>query len=263
MSLSIADDQKILLLWFASGLGLIAMLLLAMTRARHLTLAELRRSEIGGSYSIAILMVLPLFVTLLAFFIECNQLMLAKLGLGYATFSAARSAAAWQPIDLYFADSESRLKARCHLAAARTLTPFISGAQPTAPTIIDAMARSRVDQVFDAYQRQRGTAGVSRSYLSQKFFNACAATTIDAVRISKSSASAADRIAVTVTYRAPFLLPGIGRLLGEPVVAATGDAGIDYVRPMTTTVECPIDYSLARGMPTPTYSLGIRYGEPL
>lgn len=260
MNLDFHGMTDVIALWLVSGLTMTVIVGAAGRRLRNRLLHRIRSNEQGGVYAISLVLVLPLFVTLLATFVECSQLLLARLGLGYAAVAAVRSAVVWEPIDKHWPDTEARLRARCQLAAARTLAPFAICADPH-PGVSQQQLPSQ--QFVAAYARTTARRVANPEYLTDKLANAYAALTVHLdSESSESNHSLAFRRA-TVTYDAPFLLPGTGRLLGGiPATTPSENGSVRYIRQMCGMAILPVEQPLAIGSAQRDYSLGIRYGEP-
>lgn len=253
------DIADVGMLWLGCGVGLVWLATIALKRSQGLSLNDLRGSELGGTYSISLLMVLPIFVTLLALFVECNQLMLVKLGCCYASYSAARSAAVWQPIDQKSAPHPNGLEDRCRFAAAKALTPFAFGTKRNRSS--DPLQIKHANLLAETSQWQTGYSRWNLEYLAQKFLNAYAATTADVTSITQGTQEC--RVKVEVWYQAPFIVPGIGRLFAVLGAAQEGDEVGQYVREISSTTEMSIDFPLVNSPQPRVYALGVRYGEPL
>lgn len=262
MLLNLNDMVGVYLVWLLSGCGLAGLVLVAWSRSRRVSVAELRCSEMGGSYSISLLMVLPLFVTLVAFFFECNQLMISNLGLNYAAYSAARSAAVWQPIDEKSSNGTTTLEERCRFAAARVLTPFSASNATMIPAGQSPVQVRRASLIASAYQQATESDDRRAMYIAKKFYRAYSATSAK-VQVAADPTNARSRYAtVSVTYRPPLLLPGMGRFLGERVEDADG-FGSNFVRTMKATYTLPVDAPFVNNRHPQSYSIGIRYGESI
>lgn len=79
-------------------------------RFRWKRLREVHACETGGVQSLAFVLTLPLFIIIAQFIVQVSQLMIGIMGVNYAAYAAARSAAVWVPASISWLD-ENRLGA--------------------------------------------------------------------------------------------------------------------------------------------------------
>jgi hypothetical protein len=63
-------------------------------------LFDLHRCERGGVQSLAFVLVLPIFITIVAFIVQISQLLIGMIVVNHASFAAARAASVWIPAHL-------------------------------------------------------------------------------------------------------------------------------------------------------------------
>lgn len=197
---------------------------------------SLHSAEDGAAYAISLLMALPLYVAMVALVVEVASLTSAGMTLDAAASAAARSAAAWLPLE-----GSAELKHRqIKRAAVLALVPAANAGAAS------SSADAEAEQAFvSAYRRFTPHPLPHDRYLAAKYRAADQATT---VTISPSSPRGGDRVTVRVEFRAPIRVPGFGRWLGD---SGTGDnATRRIMRELSFTLE-----------PTPhkTHPLGITY----
>ena len=192
-------------LWAAGLVGLFIMVR-GMARCRPVRpLRELAGDESGAAYTLGYVITIPIFALLICLVVDMSLILTAKIGTVYAAFAAGRSAAVWVPSGI--GDSAAREKAR--VAAAMAMTSFASGSQAHQPTAGGSPAWS--DAMVTAHQ-QFAADPARDEYLRRKTRYADWATQ---VQITGGDRAGSD-VNVTLDYRAPFHLPGIGLLLGAP-----------------------------------------------
>lgn len=203
-----------------------------------LSLATLPADEDGASYAISLLMALPLYVAMVALVVEVASLTSAGMTLDAAASAAARSAAAWLPLE----GSPERKHQQIKRAAVLALVPAANAGlgETSSGTDVDA------ERAFvSAYRRFTPHPLPHDQYLAAKYRAADQATT---VTITPSAPQGGDRVTVRVEFRAPIRVPGFGRWLGD---SGAGDSATRrIVRELSFTLE-----------PTPrkTHPLGITY----
>jgi Flp pilus assembly protein TadG len=182
------------------------------------SLRRLAIDEHGAAYTISYVMVIPVLMWLFCMIIECAIIFNTKLGTVYAAYAAARTATVWLP-----ATNAENANAKAQLAGVKAMTPFASGMRPgknAAPPSNEAIA------YLNAYH-EYSTKTIKDSYVLQKFNYAQQHVR---VQVEKPSSSV-DNIKVTLTYEYPFIIPGVGRLLGKQ------GEDKNFYYPISTTVE--------------------------
>jgi hypothetical protein len=154
---------------------------------------DLLGDESGAAPAVEFLTTLPAIVLLVAVVVESTLLLMAKGGVGYAAFAAARSASAWTAARPDRADDAARR------AAVQALVPFASGD----PAHLSGGASGR------------GLRYASRTHprfpsdlVAARYTYAERAVTVDVRRVGTGAEA-------TVTYLYPFRVALLGRLFGE------------------------------------------------
>lgn len=88
-------------------------------RFRWRRVKRLHRCQDGGVQSLAFVITLPIFVTIVLFILQVSQLMVGMMVVNYAAFAAARAAIVWLPAQiegelLTEADNQNRLRILSH-----------------------------------------------------------------------------------------------------------------------------------------------------
>ena len=235
-------------LWLASLSGL-ALLAVAAGRLRAARpLRDLPPCQIGAAYTLGYVITLPLFALLVCLVVDMSLILTAKVGTVYAAFAAGRSAVVWMPSGA--GPQAARNKART--AAAMAMTPFASGARAHQPTSGSAAS---FGPALVAAHRTFAAKPAGDDYLLRKARYAQWAT-----EVQLAGGDRADRdLTVTIDYRAPFHLPGIGLLLGAKA-SAGGPRTWNIRTVVTLESHAPIGPNGDRTTPVdPTRPLGIRY----
>ncbi|MEM7314708.1 MAG: TadE/TadG family type IV pilus assembly protein, partial [Planctomycetota bacterium] len=164
---------------------------------------DLAIHEDGGAYTLSYVMVVPILMLLICLIIETTLMMSAKVGTVHAAFSAARAASVWTSASDNWGIAEQRIEA----AAVQSFVPFASGISLGTGNDSD-----QADDYVSAYE-EYAQKPVSQKYASRKYANAKSLLT---VTVDERPREWNSEIKVTVAYRFPFNVPGIGKLLGEP-----------------------------------------------
>ncbi len=197
------------------------------------------RGEEGGAYTLSYVMVVPLLMLLTCGMVETTLMMSAKLGTVVAAYSAARTVLVWTSLD---ADWD-RTRARMEQAAVKSMVPFASGSAGTS----DPREMEQATAYAAAYA-QFVDAPVSADYVKAKCRSAASNTSVE---INAAPDQWNSDLQVTVKYRFPFRLPGMGRVLGT-----RGTDG-DFYCELESQVVLQND-----GPQNEQQVLGIGYGSP-
>lgn len=208
----------------------------------RLTLRQLALEEDGAAYTLSYVMVIPVYALLICLIIETCLMLTAKLGTVYAAFAAARTASVWSS-----ATTWEKAQAKAQQAAIKSMVPFASGTQsalstvPTAPGV--AVGFPRYWLAYQAYAKKP----VAHNYLLAKYNYA--SRNVEVTIAGPPSTSDAP-ITAKVTYRFPFNVPGIGRLIGQ-----RGIGGYYYAITSEVTIpnEGPRDHRKTIGIPYGTF----------
>jgi hypothetical protein len=87
----------------ALGTAFLVLLVLLRTSPARLDLRRLlhlHRCQRGGVQSLAFVLVLPIFITVVAFIVQVSQLLIGMIVVQHASFAAARAASVWLPAHL-------------------------------------------------------------------------------------------------------------------------------------------------------------------
>jgi hypothetical protein len=183
---------------------------------RRTLLASLRRlalDEDGLAYTLSYVMVIPMYALLICTIVEMALMLTCKLGTVYAAYAAARSASVWAS-----ATEWEKAQEKAQTAAIQAMVPFASGTQPlvdpTAPNAIpDDVAGAVADAgLYTTAYLLYAKKPVSIEYLGKKYAYAVLNTTVEFEGPPEDWKS---EIKAKVTYRFPFNVPGVGRIIGK------------------------------------------------
>jgi len=195
---------------------------------------RLARDESGAAYTLSYVMVLPILMLLVAMLVETSLMLIAKLGTVHAAYVAARVASV-QTTPLPWPAAEERAQR----AARQAMIPFASGSRRSG-------AGGEADDDYRKAYRVWADDPVADAYIESKQRDVAANVR---VQFEQSPTSWDADLSAEVTYRYPFRIPGIGRLIGDP----DGDG---YTFPLTTRV------TLSNDAPqNESQKLGIGYGS--
>lgn len=196
------------------------------------------RGEEGAGTTISYLMVVPIFIVTMMLILETCFMLLARVGVGYAAFAAARSA--------IVLGEQANAQASVRQAAVSAFTPFASSLRTTA----GKAAADGQDYVtaFEEEARRRGAVTGNMRYVARQHADAAGNVTVAVRRIPRGEPWEED-VEITVSYAYPFVMPLVGRLLG-----ALSAGGVFRLRGVAVLgMEHPEN---------PERKLGIAYGTP-
>ncbi|MCE9603761.1 MAG: pilus assembly protein [Planctomycetia bacterium] len=163
---------------------------------------ELVACEAGVSYTLGFVITIPIFALLICLVVDLSLILVTKIGTMYAAYAAARSAVVWAPSGV----GSDVVEAKARLAAVQAMTPFASGTAAHAPQIAVPPEAAEFVAAYRAYAANP----LNDAYLTSKYRYAAWASSLEVA----GGKVPADNLRLTLDYRAPFHLPGIGRLLG-------------------------------------------------
>jgi hypothetical protein len=176
-------------------------------RRRRIQARQLLIGEDGAAYSLGMAFMLPLYLLLVALFVECTLALNVKIATQHAAIAAARAATLWVPAEI---GNERRL-GMIHMAAVNALWPHASGSLahasiPAGTLEID----DRGPAACIAAYRQHSRMARDESYLRRKWQFAAKATRIT---VSASSPEYNADITVKVEFERPFFISAVGAFL--------------------------------------------------
>jgi Flp pilus assembly protein TadG len=194
--------------------------------------------EEGAGTTIAYLMVVPLYIATMMLILESCFMLLARVGVGYAAFAAARSA--------IVSGEQGDAKATVRQTAVAAFTPFASSLRTAAGNAV-AGGQAYVT-AFEQEAGRRGAHTGNTGYVARQYADAVAHVTVAVRRLPRGEPWEED-VEVTVGYAYPFVIPLVGRLLG-----AASAGGVFQIRGTAVLgMEHPEN---------PERKLGIAYGTP-
>ncbi|MCA9108767.1 MAG: pilus assembly protein [Planctomycetaceae bacterium] len=229
--------------------GVVSAFVLVMAAWRHhqpRTASQIVTDEQGGSYSLSLVLVTPLYVLLICTIIECALIMNVKLGTIYAAYSAARSAMVWIPA------SPSRPE-KIKLAAVQAITPFSSSNPDHVLSGGTSGSSGEVEAFFDAY-RSSANPLQGEEYVRRKWQYAFQATHVEVDLSHDERQAPSDQkptVTATVEYEMPLNIPGVGKFLGEQSTLPgadfysrkiTSEATLDLASPVSENNRLGIGY---------------------
>lgn len=209
---SVAD---VWIVWAACIVALIVTTRSATIRLKSLCWRRLHADERGASYTVALSLIIPFYMVVLATIIESTQILVVKMGTVYAAYSAARSAIVWVPANPRLAIG------KIDAAAAQAMTPFAANHPRylAASGGFGATDPAGDESYYKAYRQYAGaTSGpwAPPDYLARKREYAQRATTViphDDL-FARGAPTDAD-VRLTVRYEMPLDVPAVGRFLGH------------------------------------------------
>jgi len=233
--------EHIWLIWIAS-LAALAWLGRAMIRRhKRRPWRELARCEDGIAYSLSYMITVPLLAFIVCLIVDTTLILVAKTGTVYAAYAAGRSAIVWFPSGV----PNSTARDKMETAAIHALTPFASGSKQHRPPALPSSGMA----VYLAAHKAFSEKPAKLDYLGFKYLYASWATDVTTDAAGDSSRP----VVTTVTYKAPFHMPGIGRLLG--IRSAYGF----YYMNVTTTIRLESQAPRTEGPASTDRPLGITY----
>lgn len=179
---------------------------------RRATLARLLRGDEGIAYSAGLVLILPLYTSLICVAVELAVILNVQIGVDYAAFAAARSAAVWVPAETTFPNAGRYQMQKVRLAAVNAITPFAS-----AKDMGLKHRRTAEDHFADGFRRLTNEkSSRTISLLRRKYRYASVATKVHcSIWAGQVNELTPDEIKVTVTYEMPLLTPVTGFLMGK------------------------------------------------
>lgn len=194
--------EHIWLIWMAS-LAALAWLGRAMIRHhKRRPWRELAPCDDGVAYSLSYMITVPLLALIVCLIVDTTLILVAKTGTVYAAYAAGRSAIVWFPSGI----SPGVAQEKADAAAIHAMTPFASGSKQHRPPV---SADSGMTAFLNAHQAF-STKPAKLDYLGFKYRYAKWATDVT----TDAGGDSSRPVVTTVTYKAPFHMPGIGRILG-------------------------------------------------
>jgi hypothetical protein len=211
--------EHIWLLWLGSAVALAWLGARALGRGRGSNWREVFTREDGAAYSLSFVMTFPFFLLLVCLVVETTLFLVVKIGTVHAAFAGARANIVWRTTPTRAEDVNNRL-AKEQAALAKTQQAVVNAMAPFASSNllhlqgagIDGPSSPSAQRYYQAYAKYaKGDA--APAFIMAKYRFAAKATQVS---VGPPGATAADDITVTVTYHRPFIIPGIGRFIGEP-----------------------------------------------
>jgi hypothetical protein len=232
-----AGADFLALLWVALVLVWSLWTVRLARRVRFARVRQVLRGQHGLSYTLAFVLTMPIYLLTCLMIGEVTLLLMTKVGTVYAAYAGARSAAVWEAMDPALKDK------RIRQAVVNGMAPFaMSGEMNVAgpagiPSADDVRFAGEYVTSLALYSRLRPNLGTPTgipdgdvetvaAYLESHGPNTgrklnvrrvlahyvgVAARTKYAVEIPVRKHG--EKVTCEVTYRAPFITPGVGRLL--------------------------------------------------
>lgn len=206
------------------------------------------QSERGAAYSAGLAITLPFYAVLIGFLVEWATMLNVQVGVDYAAWSAARSAAVWIPAEATRLSSAAQNADMVRRAAVNAISAWASS---NAVKGVVQRDRAGAEAIYRGYQSYALGTQQSADYVLRKWHSANSATRVEfdppLTRLQAAGPEVPRTVRVTVHYEMPFQLPGIGLLLGR-----RGRTG--WVRDLRSTVELSLERPRSR-----SGRLGIEY----
>lgn len=165
------------------------------------SLQRFHADQSGGAYTLSYMMVFPVVMLLVAMVVETTLMLNAKLGTVYAAYATARAASVWSSHEDW-----AQVESRAQRVAARSMLAFASGTKPADQSSEES---SEIESAYGRWVDQP----VSSGYLRAKADYASSHTRV--VIVERPDDWDSD-VAVRLSYEYPFVISGLGPLLGEP-----------------------------------------------
>jgi len=150
------------ILWVASIAVFYCLTKRLWRSGRNWHASRLLKQEHGATYAMQVVVITPFFLFTIAFVTELTLMSIAKIGVTYASYSAARAASVWLPTDL----PEATRNGMIHAGAVNALWTFASG---SAKHALSSKAPGEASQAsVDAYQSYSG-GRLDADYLKRKY----------------------------------------------------------------------------------------------
>jgi hypothetical protein len=201
--------------WVISGVFVFFLTIYALRFIQWRPLLKLHREENGAAYALDFVMIFPIYVILVAVFLETTLMFQAKIGTMFAAYTAARSASVHTTVALPedrngFITDEAFLYAK--RSAVYAMTPFACGMKETPSTSQNC---TNFWNAYDDYLEGKNKPAISTAYRVKKYGYAEIATNVSLELGEGDDSQPWTRdIIATIEYEAPFFLPYIGKLLG-------------------------------------------------
>ncbi len=212
--------EHIWVLWLTGCIAAVASLSCLCRRIDWRTCRKLHAAEDGAAYSLSYVLTVPFLALLIGLITDTSLILTTKIGTAYAAYAASRSAVVWYPSGVAPAAAQSKAQT----AGARAMVPFASAAKVHQPLDPPPWYAAELLLAHERYAREPAKA----DYLLAKCRYAAWATQVD-IQIGQQPSS---NVVATLTYRAPFHLSGIGRILGTKA-----EGGAFYYRTIKTVIE--------------------------
>jgi len=193
-------------LWFVSLATFVGMVIALKRMHLRRRARALHGCEAGAAYSLSYMLTIPFFALIICLMIDLTSILIAKIGTVYAAYAAARSAVVWYPSGV----STVAAKEKMTDAAVNAMTPFASSKHTVWSSFSPADAASYV-AAYEAFAEPAAPA----EYVAKKYLYARWGLDV----ATDAGLDYRKDVTVTVDYKAPYHLRGIGLLLGtrEPI----------------------------------------------
>jgi hypothetical protein len=200
------------LAWAVSVIGFSVLTARGLSSLWHNGWRHWHEDDSGAAYTLSYVMTFPIYGLFMALIVETSLMLSCKIGTVYAAYAAARSAVVWssaQPGAPGSAAVTGRARERMRRAAVHALVPFASASPQHA--FPGGGGDGNLSQFLAAY-RAHYSDDATTGYLTRKYRYSSSATEVTSENLAGHEPT--DDIVVTVRFHYPFILPGIGRLLG-------------------------------------------------
>jgi hypothetical protein len=229
--------ELVWLVWLALLLILVGTAIRVLRHFRRPRVAVVHQDEEGASYTLAYVMVIPIYLLFLCLVVEASLLLIAKVGTLYAAHAGARSMVVWDsmpPTELR--DERSRQAVFTAMAGFTSSSPRHlrfsippKAFQQAAEFVLVYKMYSRASESQPGPRRPYTRINPTARKLFQRYLVAASRTTI---RYDVDRSNPEGPIRCTVTYLAPLYIPGSARILDPD-----GSAPYDY--PIVSIVTLP------------------------
>jgi hypothetical protein len=208
MSMAGFDDVRpIVVVWafattalaWAAGFGL------KRARGNLRRMPELAGEE-GFAYALSFILTVPFMMLIVAVVVESTLLLIARIGVSFSAYAAARSAIVWET-----AEPAGTAETRVRMAAVHALAPFAPG-DPSHLIGLDTKVDENTKFAYmGMYRRYCPDGPLSDGYLLRKLVYAHHALSLSCDPPSRWDSS----VTAVVVYEHPFSWPIVGRAFGR------------------------------------------------
>lgn len=204
-------------------------------------LRQLHRNQVGASYVMSYMMVIPVYMMLMLAIFEFTLMTISKLGTQYSAYVGARVA-----VVRFGTESGNATRARIQVSVRRAMIPFASGMHRGSEQVPNLPGSGLYASEITS---RTSDLPISDSYLQKKYSYSALATNATTSVSGDSPRRWNEEIKVTVTYLHPIHFPFVGRIFGLPSIGGRyaypiqSEATLPFEGPENTEMKLGIGYA--------------------